>query len=243
MLNKPVGYVSGQEEHQHVPAVRLLTRDNIHLVDFDEEERQFFSARDSGALRFDRWMPGVAETLSGYAAAGRLDIDSTGVMIFTRAGIMARRLIEPESRIRKVYIVKVEPAVQPTSRERELGLTNLPRPTSNLSVLLKKGNRLLDAKSPLKPLVAAEWTDQFTMRLVMVEGRKRQIRHMCRQLLGWHVVELQRASVGPVQISSVPEGKWRPLTQDEMRSIFRAKPVSSKRPMSKRKKSRRVITG
>jgi len=155
---------------------------------------------------------------------------------------MARRLIEPESRIRKVYTVKVEPVVQPTSRERELGLTHLPRPTRDLSVLLEQGNRLLDVKPSLKPLVAAEWTDEFTMRLVMVEGRKRQIRHMCRQLLGWHVVGLQRTSVGPVRINSIPEGKWRPLTQDEMRSVFKAEPVSSKRSMSKRNKSRRVVT-
>ena len=80
VLNKPVGYVSGQEEHQHVPAVRLLTRENLHLADLGEEERRHFSSGDSGALCFDTWMPGAAETLSGYAAAGRLDIDSKGVM-------------------------------------------------------------------------------------------------------------------------------------------------------------------
>lgn len=277
VLNKPVGYVSGQEEHEHVPAVRLLTRRNIHLADFDEEERQQLSKRDS-VLQFDRrnylrfdndssvpkhirktltdgeesqGKKGFVETLSGYAVAGRLDINSTGIMIFTRAGIMARRLIEPQSRIRKTYIVKVQPAVQPTAQERELGLRSLPNPTRDLRVLLQQGNRLLGHATSLKPLVKAEWLDgddeeeqtqeTFTMRLVMVEGRKRQIRHMCRQLLGWHVVELERTDIGPVRLGSLPEGKWRPLTQDETKSIFGAQPDPSKNSISKRKNSRRAF--
>ena len=174
---------------------------------------------------------------------------------------MARRLSEPDSSIRKVYIVRVEPAVQPTARERELGLTSLPRPARDLSVLLKKGNRLLDAYTSLKPLVEAAWLDEEqseqtfsgvanqlsrTMRLVMVEGRKRQIRHMCRQLLGWHVVGLRRVSIGPVLMDSLPEGKWRPLTQDETKSIFEAQPGFStglsKKSKSKRRKPRRAMT-
>ena len=132
----------------------------------------------------------VVETLSGYAPAGRLDIDSTGVILFTRAGIMARRLIEPESRIRKEYIVTVQPAVQRTSREIEIGLRSLPHPTRDLNVLLKHGNKLAGDGGHLKPLLAAEWTSDNTMRLVLVEGKKRQIRRMCRKLIGWHVVEL-----------------------------------------------------
>ncbi|KAL7541732.1 hypothetical protein ACHAXR_011171 [Thalassiosira sp. AJA248-18] len=268
VLHKPIGYVSGQEEHQHVPAVRLLTRSNIHLNDDFEENEQREFKKGSSPLHYDRWkftgfemkansVPkhirdtfsddklneksrSTAMTLSGYAPAGRLDIDSTGILLFTRAGIMARRLIEPKSKIPKEYIVKVEPAVQPTSREFEMGLTRLPSPTRDLSVLLKKGNRLWMERNTLKPLLEAEWlvgdddddihiTEQgrvhqrqqtLTMRLVMVEGKKRQIRRMCREILGWHVVELVRTSVGPVQIDSLPEGKWRPLTQEEVKSIF-----------------------
>jgi pseudouridine synthase len=252
VLNKPVGYVSGQEEHQHVPAVRLLHRRNMHLVDdFDGEAQRHF--RDGDALRFDRWKYGgfdmkansipkrirrtldedelrekngldVDETLSGYAPAGRLDIDSTGVILFTRAGIMARRLIEPESKIPKEYIVRVQPAVQLTAREIEIGLKSLPRPTRDLNLLLKQGNRLAGDRGHLKPLLAAQWLNDDQIRLVLVEGKKRQIRRMCRELVGWHVVELVRTSVGPVKIDSLPEGKWRPLTREEVRSIFDEQP-------------------
>ena len=252
VLNKPVGYVSGQEEHRHVPAVRLLNRGNMHLSkddSFDPDERRAFG-KDGDALHFDKWKYGgydvksnsiprriretldenalretndgrdVDETLSGYAPAGRLDIDSTGVILFTRAGIVARRLIEPESKISKEYVVRVQPAVQLSAREVDIGLRNLPRPTRDLAVLLKHGNRLAGENGTLKPLLAAQWLSDDRIRLVLVEGKKRQIRRMCRELIGWHVVELVRTSVGPVKIDSLPEGKWRPLTREEVRSIF-----------------------
>jgi 23S rRNA pseudouridine2604 synthase len=260
VLHKPIGYVSGQEEHQHVPAVRLLTRRNMHLTTdrFNDETRRALMDVTNGPLNFDKWrfagydtksnsIPkciretldkdelhatqngfDVDETLSGYAPAGRLDIDSTGVILFTRAGIMARRLIQPESKIAKEYIVTVQPAVQLTSREVDMGLQNLPRPTRDLSKLLKKGNSLVGSLGHLKPLLVAEWLDDSRMRLVLVEGKKRQIRRMCRELLGWHVVELFRTSVGPVKIDTLPEGKWRPLTRTEVKAIFDEQPEYSK---------------
>ena len=142
---------------------------------------------------------------------------------------MARRLIEPESRIRKEYIVTVQPAVQRTSREIEIGLRSLPHPTRDLNVLLKHGNKLAGDGGHLKPLLAAEWTSDNTMRLVLVEGKKRQIRRMCRKLIGWHVVELVRTSVGPVKIDLLPEGKWRPITREELRAIFHEIPHRAER--------------
>lgn len=265
LLHKPIGYVSGQEEHQHVPAVRLLNRENMHLCDLDKDIQDVFRNNDN-ALHFDRWKYSGydvkansvpkhirmtldeeklkekndnmldLQTLSGYAPAGRLDIDSTGVLLFTRAGIMARRLIEPDSKIPKEYVVTVEPAVQLNAWEREMHLKSLPRPTRDLSVLLRTGNRLAGERNPLKPLLVAEWLDnkeqctedmqQYqtrTMRLVLLEGKKRQIRRMCREILGWHVVKLFRSSVGPVKIGSLPEGKWRPLSQKEVKAIFNDK--------------------
>jgi len=238
VLNKPVGYVSGQEEHQHVPAVRLLTQSNLHIDEGDTETRE--SLTTASAFNFSRkkWngfdfksssVPkpirdrlGAGRkinsnsfleeaTLSGYAPAGRLDIDSTGVIIFTRAGIMARRLIAPDSTIPKEYIVKVQPAIQPTARERKLGLVSLPSPNKNLGPLLRGGKILWNDNKPLDPLIEAEWLGVDTLRLVLQEGRKRQIRRMCREILGMHVVSLVRTSIGPVNLGSLPEGKWRPL--------------------------------
>lgn len=125
VLNKPIGYVSGQEEHQHIPAVRLLTLSNLHFNEGDPETKHTtlnsssftFTTKkwdfntssslpkqvknDLGLNRTKRIKQKLIPTLSGYATAGRLDIDSTGLLIFTRAGIMARHLISPDSKIPK----------------------------------------------------------------------------------------------------------------------------------------------
>mmetsp|Transcript_12305 Transcript_12305/g.18872 ORF Transcript_12305/g.18872 Transcript_12305/m.18872 type:complete len:403 (+) Transcript_12305:111-1319(+) len=258
VLNKPIGYVSGQEEHQHVPAVRLLTRSNHIGKDVDEiiSSSLQFTRKKWGGLDLEtssvpkhirnklnrdgktasdqesKW----EATLQGYSTAGRLDLDSTGVLIFTRAGMMARRLISPQSKIRKEYIVKVTPAVQLTAREREMGM-KLPPVTTDLEPFLKGGRRLWNDAKPLKPVVEAEWLQNDpedkqqirTMRLVLQEGKKRQIRRMCRELLGLHVVELVRIRIGPVKIDSLPEGKWRTLTKEEVQGIFMDRPKKKKK--------------
>lgn len=265
VLNKPIGYVSGQEEHQHVPAVRLLTRSN--RLDTDDADivssslkftKQKWSGQDLETSSVPKHIRNklkrdgktVVEqdskweaTLQGYAPCGRLDIDSTGVIIFTRAGMMARRLISPQSKIRKEYIVKVTPAVQLTAREREMG-GKLPPTSTDLEPFLKGGRRLWNDAKPLKPVVEAEWLQNDpeeqqqelrTLRLVLQEGKKRQIRRMCRELLGFHVVDLVRTAVGPVKINSLPEGKWRTLTKEEVQGIFTDNIPKKKKGKKKRK--------
>ncbi|KAL7491598.1 hypothetical protein ACHAWT_004046 [Skeletonema menzelii] len=268
VLNKPIGYVSGQEEHQHVPAVRLLTRSNNIDTDIDgilSSSLRFTKKKWSGLdletssvpkhIRNTLNRDGKAAvdqdnkweaTLQGYSCAGRLDLDSAGVLIFTRAGMMARRLISPQSKIKKEYIIKVTPAVQLTAREREMGM-NLPPLTTDLEPFLKGGRRLWNDAKPLKPVVEAEWLQNDpkdkqeirTLRLVLQEGKKRQIRRMCRELLGLHVVDLVRTSIGPVKIGSLPEGKWRTLTKEEVLGLFLDSPKKRKsKKKRKRKESR-----
>ncbi|KAL7458831.1 hypothetical protein ACHAWC_010492 [Mediolabrus comicus] len=268
VLNKPIGYVSGQEEHQHVPAVRLLTRSNYLPTTTDDDDvlrssLQFTKKKWSGLdletssipkhIRnsFRRSDEASAEekefeweaTLSGYAVAGRLDVDSTGILIFTRSGMVAKRLISPDSTIHKEYIVKVTPAVRLTTREREMGMKRLPPTTTDLEPLLQGGRRLWNDPKPLKPVVEAEWlkssadeqTQQIrTLRLVLQEGKKRQIRRMCRELLGCHVVELERTAIGPVKIDSLPQGKWRTLTREEVQELL----VDCSAPKKRKKKKR-----
>lgn len=78
------------------------------------------------------------------------------------------------------YIVQVQTAVQPTAREIKAGLDKLPPPNKNLRPLLRGGAFLHDDTKPLKPLLEAEWLDENTLKLVLREGKKRQIRRMCR---------------------------------------------------------------
>jgi 23S rRNA pseudouridine2604 synthase len=173
ILNKPVGYVSAQPEPGYAPAIKLITVAN-----------QF-------GKRNKRLMP---EHLKGLAVAGRLDIDSQGLLLFTQDGRLAKKIIGEKSRVEKEYIVRVR------------GLL------SDDGLRLLRGGLALDGK-PLKP-AQVEWINRDQLRFVLREGRKRQIRRMC-DLVGLKVVGLKRVRVGNIRLGDLPEGKWRFLKADE----------------------------
>ncbi|HEX5392589.1 MAG TPA: pseudouridine synthase, partial [Rhodocyclaceae bacterium] len=155
LINKPVGYVSGQAEDGYEPASVLVTAEN-----------QFGEDRD---IRFTR------AHLRGLAPAGRLDIDSTGLLVLTQDGRIARKLIGEDSDVEKEYLVRVEGDII----ENGLKLLN-----HGLS---------LDGK-PLRP-AKVSWSNEDQLRFVLREGKKRQIRRMC-ELVGLHVVGLKRVRIG-----------------------------------------------
>ncbi|MGE0100739.1 MAG: pseudouridine synthase [Blastocatellales bacterium] len=173
ILNKPVGYVSAQPEPGYTPAITLLTPGNM----FDKSNRRL-----------------KPEHLKGLAVAGRLDIDSQGLLLFTQDGRLARKIIGDERRIEKEYLVRVE---GPLSKE---GLA-----------LLRHGLEL-DGK-PLLP-AKVEWLNRDQLRFVLKEGRKRQIRRMC-EMVGLRVMGLKRVRIGKIMLGNLPEGKWRFLAPGE----------------------------
>jgi 23S rRNA pseudouridine2604 synthase len=177
LLNKPIGYVSGQAEDGYTPAAALV-----------RPETRW--AEDHGRRR-NRFTPAL---LRGLAPAGRLDIDSTGLLILTQDGRIARQLIGEDSEVDKEYLVRVEGTL---SRE---GLA-----------LLNHG-LALDGK-PLRR-ARVEWLNRDQLRFVLQEGRKRQIRRMC-ELVGLKVTGLKRIRIGRVMLGNLPEGQWRLLDEDE----------------------------
>src|SRR5829696_1274519 len=144
LLNKPIGYVSGQPEPGYKPAVTLITPDSQ------------YSADRSGPV-FER------EHLKGLAPAGRLDIDSTGLLVLTQDGRIARQLVGQDREIEKEYLVRVDGKLAARGLE-----------------LLNHGLALDGA--PLKPAKVA-WQNRDQLRFTLVEGKKRQIRRMC-ELVG-----------------------------------------------------------
>ncbi|MCC6917485.1 rRNA pseudouridine synthase [Nitrosomonas sp.] len=174
-LNKPVGYVSGQPEPGYKPAVSLINHDSRFQQDL--------SAR--------RFSP---QHLKNLAPAGRLDIDSQGLLVFTQDGRIAKQLIGEHSQIEKEYLVRVAGNL---TRE---GLA-----------LLNHGLRL-DGQV-LKP-AKVSWLNQDQLRFVLQEGKKRQIRRMC-ELVGLNVIGLKRVRIGKIRLSDLPEGKWRYLGKHE----------------------------
>ena len=175
LLNKPIGYVSTQPEDGHKPAEVLLSKETRWRE--DRSPRRFNPAQ-----------------LRGLAPAGRLDIDSTGLLVLTQDGRVARRSIGEDSDVDKEYLVRV------TGR------------LSNEDLKLLNHGLELDDK-PLKP-AKVTWQNEDQLRFILREGKKRQIRRMC-ELVGLKAVGLKRIRIGRVMLGNLPIGQWRYLRDDE----------------------------
>ena len=174
LLNKPVGYVSGQPEPNCTPAIKLILAES--------------QVKQSGDPVFKPWM------LRGLAPAGRLDIDSTGLLVMTQDGRVAKKLIGEDSGVEKEYLVRVEGQM-----------------IANGLALLKHGLEL-DGK-PLKQA----WVKQLNedqLHFILREGKKRQIRRMC-ELVGLKVIGLKRVRIGRVMLGDLQQGQWRFLRANE----------------------------
>ncbi len=175
LLHKPLGYVSGQAEDGYTPAISLIGKDT-------------HDPSDRSGIRY------TPKHKDGLAPAGRLDIDSTGLLVLTQNGTIARQLIGNDTKIDKEYIVKI----RGTLGKRELALLN--------------HGLELDEKKLRPAIVTLE--EKNLLRFILREGRKRQIRRMCT-LVGVEVSSLQRIRIGKVLLGDLPCGQWRYLRADE----------------------------
>src|SRR5512135_1337494 len=175
LLHKPMGYVSGQAEQGYKPAIVLI-------------EAATRWEQDASPQRFHR------SQMLNLAPAGRLDIDSTGLLVLTQDGRIAKQLIGADSEIEKEYLVRVEGRLS----EANLKLLN-----HGLSL---DGEVLKPAK--------VSWQNQDQLRFILKEGKKRQIRRMC-ELVGLKVVGLKRVRIGQVRLGDLPVGQWRYLLDSE----------------------------
>jgi 23S rRNA pseudouridine2604 synthase len=175
LLHKPVGFVSGQAEDGYEPAIVLVVPANR------------WSA-DPSTTRFH------SDHLRGLAPAGRLDIDSTGLLVLTQDGRVAKQLVGENSSIEKEYLVRVE------GKLSDDGMRRLQHGLTLDGVTLKSAQ--------------VSWQNDDQLRFVLREGRKRQIRRMC-ELVGLTVTGLKRVRSGNVPLGGLPSGKWRYLRPDE----------------------------
>lgn len=181
ILNKPVGYVSSQPEKGYSPAVELITAEN-----------QFMNSRDHNPKQNFRKLQN--SDFEGLATAGRLDIDSQGLLILTQDGRLAKKIIGENSEVEKEYLVRVVGRLSKQDLEK-----------------LRYGLELDGQK--LKP-AKVEWLNQDQLQFILNEGKKRQIRRMC-EAVGLQVRGLKRVRVGQLKLSDLPEGLWRFLEPGE----------------------------
>lgn len=179
LLNKPVGYVSGQAEDGYQPAVVLI-----------KPEARW--AEDKAPTQFH------GSQLRSLVPAGRLDIDSTGLLVLTQDGRIAKQLIGEDTAVEKEYLVRVQHMKAGKLPDAELKRLN--------HGLFMDGKKLLPAK--------VAWQNEDQLSFILREGKKRQIRRMC-EAVGLKVVGLKRVRIGRVVLGQLPQGQWRYLAPHE----------------------------
>lgn len=179
LLNKPVGYVSGQAEDGYKPAVTLINADSRWKE--DKSPLQFHPSQ-----------------LRSLVPAGRLDIDSVGLLVLTQDGRIAKQLIGEDTSIEKEYLVRVQYTKPGKLPDADLRLLN-----HGLSL---DGKKLLPAK--------VRWQNEDQLSFILREGKKRQIRRMC-EAVGLKVLGLKRVRIGRITLGNLPPGQWRYLRSDE----------------------------
>ena len=175
LVNKPIEVASADDEELSASALQLIRPENR----WSEDESRFTFK---------------ATHLRGLAQAGKLDPESTGMLVFTQEGSVARRITGDDTRLEKEFMVRVEGELSPEGMK-----------------LLNHGLALDEVK--LKR-AQVSWQNEQQLRFVLHESKKRQIQRMC-ELVGLRVTSIKRIRIGSVSLGKLPVGKWRYLRENE----------------------------
>lgn len=141
---------------------------------------------------------------AGLFPVGRLDRDTTGLLLFTTDGDLAHRLLHPRYHVQKIYRAWVERT-----------------PDDDVVARLSAGVELDDGLTAPALARLVDAGPPAEVELIISEGRKRQVRRML-QTVGHPVVSLHRLGFGPLALGDLPLGKSRPLTTEEVCALRRA---------------------
>lgn len=178
LLNKPVGIVATQPEKGYKEALTLIKEQTQ-----DKKDRKILKPYH----------------LKKLSVAGRLDINSKGLLILTQDGHLAKKLIGENSTIEKEYFVRTK------------------EPITDYHIKKLSSEMVLDGHILKK--VSIHSTEKYSFHIILTEGKKRQIRRMCESL-NLTVIELKRVRVGHIHLKGLKEGTWRFLKENE--SFFNA---------------------
>lgn len=158
-----------------------------------------------------RWtVRDLVETSERVFPVGRLDRDTEGLLLMTNDGEVANRLMHPRYGVEKEYQALVSPL--PTAEAiRALG--------DGIELVEENGKRV--RTSPAKVSLLPVKRGEQWIRIVIREGRKRQVRRML-EAVGCDVQRLVRVRLGPLVLTGIPKGMWRELTPGERRELYLA---------------------
>ena len=136
---------------------------------------------------------------------GRLDRESEGLLLMTNDGELANNLMHPAKHVNKVYRVTVRPDI--TDEQITQFITGIS----------------IDGRmtAPAEVRILEKQPGRVVLEIIIHEGRNRQIRKMCEEL-GLEVARLKRVAIGSVKLGMLPQGKWRDLSEEEVRKLMLA---------------------
>lgn len=165
------------------------------------------SRKDKGRVVYDLLPPRYRVRDPSLSTVGRLDRDTSGVLLFTDDGALLHRIISPRAEVTKVYEATLAQDLRGDEAE-----------------LFASGTLMLESEdTPLAP-ARLEVIEPRLARLTVTEGRYHQVRRMFAAT-GNHVEALHRVAVGALQLDDLPAGEWRALSEAEVAKVFAGVPI------------------
>ena len=192
LYHKPLGIVSSQPEGNQVPAIQQCTKENEYI------RRERRGGSGTGLEPSQATSTREPRRQSGWATAGRLDINSTGLLVLTQSGVMAKQIIGTS--MEKEYLVRVRHNLLKDDFETSNKLHEL------REGIVHEGDRLT-AKS-------ITVLNESQLQIILDEGKKHHLRRMM-QHINWKVDALKRVRIGKIVLGDLPVGKWRWLRSSE----------------------------
>jgi len=144
----------------------------------------------------------VADVGTFLSPVGRLDLDTSGLLLMTNDNQLAERVTNPESHVPKTYLVKASAVLSDEQLQQ-----------------LRDGVELSDGPTRPAPVRRVRDSARYThFEITLTEGRNRQVRRMV-EALGARVLQLVRVRIGPIAIGTLPVGRWRLLTPAEVAAL------------------------
>lgn len=160
------------------------------------------STKDPGGIVYDLLPPRFRLRSPTLSTVGRLDRDTTGLLLFTDDGALLHRIVHPKSKVAKVYEATLA---------RDL--------RGDTAAIFASGKLLLESEqTPLAPAMM-DVIDARHARLVLTEGRYHQARRMFAAV-GNHVEALHRSQMGGLTLDGLPPGEWRALAAADIERLF-----------------------
>lgn len=164
-------------------------------------------------------------TVAGVYPAGRLDMDSEGLLFLSDDGGLIHRLTDPRFEHPKTYLVQVEGEITAEALGRlTIGVEVKGARTRRCLAMVIPEPVLPERSKPVTPHGPTTW-----LRMVLTEGKKRQIRHMTAAV-GYPTLRIYRVAVGNLHLGDLKPGEWRSLTPEEVQAL-----KQSLRPTARRK--------